>query len=92
MWECAVLIILGIDPGFGIVGYGVIKAEHGNYEVLDYGVIETPKNERLPVRLAMIESCTKQLLARYNPDEIAVEELFFTKTSPPALRLPRQEE
>ena len=64
MWECAVLIILGIDPGFGIVGYGVIKAEHGNYEVLDYGVIETPKNQRLPVRLAMNESCNKQILAR----------------------------
>ena len=71
------MIILGIDPGFATVGWGVIKSEKGNSTVVDYGVITTPKTERLPTRLAMLEVGIKQLIEKFNPDEIALEELFF---------------
>ena len=46
---------------------------------VDYGVVLTPKNESLPVRLAMLEEGVNKILNKYKPDEIAVEELFFVK-------------
>ena len=71
------MIILGIDPGFATMGWGVIKSEKGNATVIDYGVVTTPKTESLPTRLAMLESGVKQLIEKFKPDEIALEELFF---------------
>ena len=71
------MIILGIDPGFATMGWGVIKSEKGNATVVDYGVVTTPKSETLPTRLAMLESGVKQLIEKFKPDEIALEELFF---------------
>ena len=69
--------ILGIDPGFATMGWGVIKSEKGHATVIDYGVVTTPKTESLPTRLAMLESGVKQLIEKFKPDEIALEELFF---------------
>lgn len=72
--------ILGIDPGFATVGYGILDKEtKGKISVVDYGVIETPKTENLAVRLAMLEEGMYRLLKEHKPDEIAVEELFFAK-------------
>ena len=71
--------ILGIDPGYGIVGFGVLDYENSQYKVVDYGVIETPKEESIPVRLAMIYDAIKELTETYKPDEVAVEELFYFK-------------
>ena len=74
------MIILGIDPGLATLGYGVIeKDEKGACKVLGCGVVVTPKNEGLPVRLAMLEEGLCNVLDKYNPDEIAMEELFFSK-------------
>ncbi|MGN1258933.1 MAG: crossover junction endodeoxyribonuclease RuvC, partial [Christensenellales bacterium] len=72
------MVILGIDPGYAIVGYGVIeKDERGRIKCIDYGTIETPKEESFPVRLAIIADGMKALIAKYKPDNIAMEELFF---------------
>ena len=74
------MIILGFDPGLATMGYGVIeKQKNDNNVALDYGVVLTPKNESLPVRLAMLEEGVNKILNKYKPDEIAVEELFFVK-------------
>ncbi len=74
------LIILGIDPGLATLGYGVLrKDERGNVTAEDYGVVLTPKEERLPVRLAILEEGLNKVLTKYKPDEVAVEELFFAK-------------
>ncbi len=74
------MIILGIDPGYAIVGYGVIhKDERGNCSVIDYGAINTPKEEDFPVRLAMIQDGMKALMSKFKPDAVAVEELFFSQ-------------
>lgn len=68
--------ILGIDPGYGIVGYGIIDT-HKNNAVVDYGVIETPKEDPFPVRLQRIEEGIRILMENYHPDEVALEELFY---------------
>ena len=74
------MIILGIDPGIATLGYGVIeKDERGNFRAVDYGVVLTPKEEGLPVRLAMLEEGVQKILDKYRPDEVAMEELFFSK-------------
>ena len=74
------MIILGIDPGIATLGYGVIeKDERGNFRAVDYGVVTTPKEEGLPVRLAILEEGVKKILDKFHPDEVAMEELFFSK-------------
>ena len=74
------MIILGIDPGIATLGYGVIeKDKNGNCKAVDYGVVVTPKDESLPVRLAMLEEGVGKILDAFQPDEIAMEELFFSK-------------
>ena len=74
------MVILGIDPGYAIVGYGVIeKNERGQVRVLDYGAINTPKEEDFPVRLAMIQDGMNALIERFKPDAVAIEELFFNQ-------------
>ncbi len=74
------MIILGVDPGLATLGYGVIeKDERGSFRTLDYGVITTPKDEGLPARLAMLEEGLNAVLDKHHPDEVAMEELFFSK-------------
>ena len=74
------LIILGIDPGIATLGYGVLQKDgNGNVAAEDYGVVTTPKQENLAVCLAMLEEGLNALLDKVRPDEVAVEELFFSK-------------
>ena len=62
------------------MGYGVVeKLKNDSTVAVDYGVVLTPKEESLPVRLAMLEEGVNKILTKYKPDEIAVEELFFSK-------------
>ncbi len=71
------MIILGIDPGYATIGYGVIQKEGATLTPLDYGVIQTPKDESIPVRLAMLEESLIAIIEKYKPDAVSVEELFF---------------
>lgn len=74
------MIILGIDPGIATMGYGVVdKDKNGNCRAIDYGVVVTPKEEILPVRLAILEEGVNKIIDRFAPEEVALEELFFTK-------------
>lgn len=74
------MIIIGLDPGLATLGYGVIEKDaRGNCRAIDCGVVLTPKEEGLPVRLAMLEEGINKILEKYKPDEVAVEELFFSK-------------
>lgn len=74
------MIILGIDPGLATMGFGIIEKDaSGNCRAVDYGVVLTPKEESLPVRLAILEQGVLQVLEKYKPDEVAFEELFFSK-------------
>ena len=69
--------ILGIDPGYAIVGFGMIEAERGKVRMITYGAITTPAGLPLSRRLHQIASDTEELLATLKPDAVAVEELFF---------------
>ena len=63
------MVILGFDPGIATLGYGVIKTEKGKKpQMLDYGIVSTPKEENIAVRLAMLEKGVRQILDKYKPD------------------------
>lgn len=72
------MVILGIDPGYAIVGYGVIDTTKKDM-VLDYGAITTPKEDSMPIRLQSIEGALNFLLEKFKPDVVAIEELFYFK-------------
>lgn len=71
------MTVLGIDPGFATIGYGVIQDINGKKTPVDYGVIKTPKELTFPERLVLIEKGVNLLIDKFKPDEIALEELFF---------------
>ncbi len=74
------MIILGLDPGFGTMGYGVVEKDgNGNCRAVDYGVVKTPKEENFGVRLCVLEEGVNRLFDKFSPDEAALEELFFSK-------------
>ena len=69
--------ILGIDPGYATIGYGIVDKSPKGLTAVDYGVIETPKNESIPVRLAILSNALTAIIHKFKPDAISVEELFF---------------
>ena len=71
--------ILGIDPGIAIVGFGLIESNRGSVRMLQYGAVTTEAGLPLATRLVQIENVMTALISQLKPDEIAVEELFFSK-------------
>ena len=72
------LRIVGIDPGYAIVGYGVLDYANNHFSVVEYGAITTPAELVFPRRLGVIWEGLADLLARLEPEVMAVEKLFFT--------------
>ena len=70
--------ILGIDPGYAIVGYGVIQAAGGSYRPVEYGAITTPAGADFGQRLLEIYQGMEELLRRLCPEAAAVEKLYFS--------------
>ena len=71
--------ILGIDPGIAIVGFGLIESDRGTMRMLQYGAVITEAGLPLATRLVQIEDDMCALIQQLRPDEIAIEELFFSK-------------
>ena len=71
--------ILGIDPGVATVGFGVIDSEGGRQRMVQYGAITTPAGMPLAARLVQIGGDLEQLIRQFQPDEMSIEELFFSK-------------
>ena len=71
------MYILGIDPGFAIVGWGIIESHRGNVRPIAYGAITTPAHTPIESRLLMIQQDLESIIEKYKPDEMAIEELFF---------------
>ena len=71
------MIILGIDPGFAIVGYGVISYKNNNMKALACGVIRTEASDLFSSRLKKIDSSLKEIIDTYKPDACSIEDLFF---------------
>ena len=73
------MIILGIDPGLATLGYGVIEADNNKRRMIQFGTLTTPAGQPMPQRLRAIFQGMNQLMDIYQPDDVAFEELFFSK-------------
>lgn len=71
------MVIVGIDPGIAIVGYGVIDYTGNSFKLMEYGTIDTPAGTPVAKRLRMIYDSMYDLLLRYKPEAVAVEQLFW---------------
>ena len=81
------MIILGIDPGIAIVGWGVVDYRGNQFKTLGYGAILTPKEESTQQRLSRIYDDMNAIIGRYHPEAMAVEELFFNTNQTTAIRV-----
>jgi len=74
------VIILGVDPGTAVTGYGVIDSGPGSRaRLIECGVVRTPARDPLPVRLRAIRDGMVELIERHHPDAIAIEDVFYGK-------------
>ena len=73
------MIILGIDPGLATLGYGVIEVNNDRRRLITFGTLTTPAGQPMPQRLRAIFQGMNQLMDIYQPDDVAFEELFFSK-------------
>lgn len=73
------MLILGIDPGTALMGYGLVAYERGRLQVIDYGCWETSPAKPISLRLQILYRSLQEVFNRYRPDHVAVEELFFNK-------------
>jgi len=79
--------ILGIDPGFGRMGFGCVAVLRGKTHALDFGVVTTPANEPMGDRLLSLFDDVHDLVIQLQPEMIAIEKLFFAKNTTTALRV-----
>ena len=77
--------ILGIDPGYAIVGYGIIDYTGGHFSVIAYGAITTPAGMPFPERLKSIYDDLMFLIDKYKPDDLAIEKLYFNTNTTTAI-------
>ena len=81
------MVILGIDPGLAIVGWGVIEYRNSKFRTIAYGSIQTPAGMRTEERLCAIFDGMNELIEKYHPDAMAVEELFFNTNVTTGIRV-----
>ena len=79
--------ILGIDPGLAIVGWGVIDYEKSKFHTVAYGSLQTPAGIPTERRLALIYDGMKQLIEKYSPEVMSIEELFFSTNVTTGIRV-----
>ncbi len=75
------MIILGIDPGYAIVGYGIIEYEKTHFRVIDYGAITTAANTPFNLRLERIYDGTELLMKKYRPQAMSIEKVFYNSNA-----------
>jgi len=79
------MLVLGIDPGLAITGYGLVEGDGQNLALVEYGVVRTPAKTPTADRLVQLHTELGQILAETKPDEAAVEELFFSTNARTAI-------
>ncbi|PJA45570.1 crossover junction endodeoxyribonuclease RuvC [Candidatus Uhrbacteria bacterium CG_4_9_14_3_um_filter_50_9] len=80
-------IILGLDPGYGRMGFGVIHVEGHTLHLLDYGVATTPTGMPFGERLHSLATDLDEILEHHEPDLVAIEKLYFGKSSSTAMKV-----
>lgn len=86
-YEVSKIIILGVDPGTVITGYGLLEHSGNKFKLLEYGTICSMKTDEGAVRLNQIYTGMINLIEKFKPDHIAIEELFFNKNVKTALEV-----
>lgn len=79
------MLILGIDPGTATTGYGILKKDNGKIDALDWGLIETDKNQEIEKRFVGIYSQMAKIIKAYSPDIMAIEKIFFATNAKTAI-------
>lgn len=77
--------ILGIDPGYAILGYGIIDKKGNHFKVIDYGAVTTDAKMAMPDRLKVLYNSLMELIVRYEPEVASIEELFFNTNAKTAI-------
>ena len=77
--------ILGIDPGYAIMGWGILDMKGNHFSVVDYGAITTEAGTPMPLRLQHLYTQLEAIIAKYQPEEAAIEELFFNNNAKTAI-------
>ena len=80
-------LILGIDPGSRLTGFGVVRADGARFHYVTSGCIRLNGNDALPARLKVIFESVTEIIADYQPDEFAIEQVFMAKSADSALKL-----
>ena len=81
------MIVLGVDPGTLITGFGVVERVGSRVRLLGYGAIKNGSGERIATRLKLIYSGLDQIIKKHHPDEFAIETAFYGKNAQSAMKL-----
>ena len=77
--------ILGIDPGYAILGYGIIDVEGNHFKAVEYGAVTTEAGMDMPDRLKVLYNGLMEIIDKYNPQQASIEELFFNTNNKTAI-------
>lgn len=83
------MVIMGIDPGYAIVGYGVIEARAGRFLPLEHGAVTTEAGENFSRRLEIIYEDVTTVLQKWRPGALSLEKLYFTNNKTTAIGVAR---
>ena len=81
------MVILGIDPGYAIIGYGVVEFSAGKYKPLEYGAIVTKAGESFPRRLEILSDALDSVLKKHRIDAVSIEKLYFQNNQKTAIQV-----
>ena len=81
------MTVLGIDPGYAIIGYGVLRYIGNKFTVLEYGTVTTKAGTPFPDRLVDIYDGVEQVIKRFSPDQMGIEKLFFNTNTTTAIEV-----
>ena len=81
------MIIVGVDPGTQVTGYGIIKVDGNTYQAIDYGCIRPPTGYKLTERYLIIFNALEEIINKYSPDALVVETQYVQKNIQSAIKL-----
>ena len=85
--DCGMKTILGVDPGYAILGWGVVEYSASRYHLLGCGVVETGKDTPWAERLKTVYDGLYKIIGQYRPEVCAIEELFFNSNQKTAIKV-----
>lgn len=81
------MIVIGIDPGTIVSGYGIVEVRDSGFNCIDPGFISQPQSRSIPSRLKHIYGKLSELIEQFSPDEMSIEDVFFSKNPRSTLKL-----